>query len=728
MKIRSIASLYFLLIPVLTYSQVTVDHWETIVAASDEWKYFPGTADPGANWFNFNFDDNSWLSGPGGFGYGDNDDGTVIDPVLSVFLRKKFLIFDVAELEQIILHVDYDDGFIAYLNGTEIARRNMGTGQFVGFNQPSTGLHEAVLFANGTPEAIVLRPDQKTLLVNGENVIAIQIHNESLASSDLSSSAFISAGLNTSATRYSSIPGWFILPQTVDSSNLPIISIQTNGLEIMDELRIVADMGVIDNGPGIRNSLNDPFNNYNGKISIEFRGESSQMFPKRSFTIETRDELGNNLDVPLLNLPAENDWVLYAPYTDKTMMRDVLAFKLGQDLGSYAPRTRYAELFLNGNYLGVYVLIEKIKIDKNRVDVSSLKWEDIEGDEATGGYLLRVDKIDANDYPAWVSVPSPRLANENLINFQFSDPNGEDLRALQRSYIADFIFKFESALSSSTYNTANGYAKYIDVQAFIDFMIVNEIGKNIDGYIFSTYLHKDKDSKGGLLKMGPLWDFNLAFGNVDYLPNSQFAPGWTYNDDYRMYWFRRLMQDGTFRRKFNCRWKEVRGSKLTNEYFSNTIDSIAILLDEAQQRNYQQWPILGTYVWPNQFIGQTYADEISFLKTWIQSRLNWMDANTVSDCSAGAVTEIEGDLSAYLDVYPNPAKDEAINIHLRAPIAADARIVISGALGEIILDEKFDGEFRWLPRANNRPVSTGIYLIQVKNPRQTYGTQKVVIK
>jgi hypothetical protein len=701
-----------------------IHHWETVVLANEQWKYFPGTSDPGANWFSPSFDDSGWLSGAGGVGYGDNDDGTIINPAISVFLRKKFSIVDVLEIEEVILHLDYDDGFVAYINGVEIARRNVGTSTTVPFSQGSTGLHEAVLFNQGVPEAFSFSDETKSALIDGENVLAIQVHNESLGSSDLSSSAFLSVGVNTSIERYQTLPAWFVLPLDFKSSNLPIIAIETGGKEIQDETRIVATMGIVDNGADVRNFITDPFNNFNGNISIELRGESSQGFPKKSLTIETQDATGNNLNAALLNLPPENDWVLYAPFTDKTMMRDVLAYKMGRDLGGYAPNTRYVELVLNGSYLGVYVLIEKIKIDKKRVNIATLRPEDTSGDELTGGYLLRVDQIDPNDFPAWVSVPSPKLPNENNISFQFSDPDGEDLVVAQRSYIRDFIFDFESALSSSAFNTANGYQKFIDVNSFIDFMIVNEIGKNIDGYVFSTYMHKDKDSDGGLLKMGPLWDFNLAFGNVDYLPNSQFAPGWTYNDQYRMYWFRRLMQDPAYKKKFNCRWKQVRNTKLTDDYFSSAIDSIATLLNEAQQRNYQQWNILGVYVWPNQFVGQTYTDEVNFLKSWIQTRLDWMDANTtVSDCDPVTGIEYPG-ASMQIKVFPNPSEGE-LHIQTEKQPGGQTRLNILSSKGERILDEPFDGDFTWTPKQN---VSAGIYLVRIYDTTGEISLQKVIIK
>ena len=167
--------------------------------------------------------------------------------------------------------------------------------------------------------------------------------------------------------------GWTVIcvlcasAQTVNfnDSNLPIIEINTNGQTIQNSTKITADMGIIYNGERQRNYMTDPYNNYDGKIGIEIRGSSSTQFPKKQYALETRDAMGNNLNVSLLGLPAENDWILYAVYNDKSLLRDVLAFKLSNAMGRYASRSRFCELVLNGDYRGVYVLLEKIKRDKN---------------------------------------------------------------------------------------------------------------------------------------------------------------------------------------------------------------------------------------------------------------------------------------------------------------------------------------------------------------------------
>lgn len=677
---RFLLSVVFLLQAGFLFSQ-TVNHYESIIYDSDVWKYFVGTSDPGATWKNKTFDDAAWPSGQGGFGYGDNDDRTLVPATISVFIRKKFDVVEKDVIESGWLHVDYDDGFVAYLNGTEIARSSMGTASPVAYNQPSVGLHEAVMYQGGRPEGFpISKATLAALLVEGENVLAVEVHNESTGSSDLSAAAFFTVGINDASFTYREPPSWFESP--FSSSDLPIVVINTNGQGISDEPGIIADMGIIYNGPGVRNSMTDPFNNFNGKIEVELRGESSQMFPKKSMKIETRDAAGNNLNAALLGMPPDNDWVLYAPYTDKTFLRDVMTFKIGNDMGRYAPRTRFVELVINGDYVGVYVLMERIKVDNNRVDIATLNPEEISGDDVTGGYILRVDKIDGNDFPQWASVPSPQLAGAATINFQYFDPKGEDLVSAQQTYIKDFIWKVGSSLTSADFKSANGYRKYVDVPAAIDFMISNEIGKNVDGYIFSTYMHKNKDSEGGKLVMGPLWDFNLCYGNVDYWTNSQVAPGWMWNDGQRMFWFRRMMEDPWFAGQMKCRWTELRGTWMTNAYFTNYIDSMGVVLDEAQERNFKRWPIMGTYVWPNQFIGLTYQQELGFLKQWTIERLNWIDANLPGTCEV--VTGAEEDILNSIEIYPNPS-NSGFFVQLPENIAAKVITVeIINAMGERI--------------------------------------------
>lgn len=434
--------------------------------------------------------------------------------------------------------------------------------------------------------------------------------------------------------------------------------INTNGQFIADEPKIVVDMGIIDNGPGQRNNLIDPYNNYNGKIGIEIRGSSSQMFPKKQYGIELRNELGEGVSAPLLGLPPEEDWVLFAPYNDKSLMRDVLAYKLGRDLGRYAPRTRYCEVVINNQYQGIYVLIEKVKRDDNRVDISKLEPTENTGDDLTGGYIIKIDKETGSNNDGWNSgFPPPGRSGTQTIHYLFDYPKADEITTQQKAYIRQYMIDMETTLNGASFaDPVQGYSRYIDVESFIDFFIINEVSKNVDGYRLSTYLHKDKNSDGGKLKMGPVWDFNLGFGNANYCTQGN-PEGWVTNfnslcnQDYWLipFWWNRLYQDKAYRNQLGARWAELRTDKLSTTKIHNYIDSVfAVLNSESAARNFQKWPVLGQYVWPNYYVGSSFLAEVSWLKMWITNRMNWLDANMPS-----VVTGAE-DEPVSVSIYPNP--------------------------------------------------------------------------
>ena len=619
----------------LFLSSQNIDHWETAVFDNDIWKYLEGTSEPDTNWRQITFDDSSWMQGQGGIGYGDGDDSTVISSVTSLYLRKTFNIIDTSEIVAAVLNVDYDDAFVAYLNNVEIARSNIGTvGDHPLYNQGSSSLHEAQMYQGGNPDQFVINTQVlKDNILPGNNVLSIQVHNDNISSSDLTGRIFLSFGIANTTTNYSPTPSWFQPPLIFSSSNLPIVVINTLGQTIVDDPRIVCDMGIIDNGFGVMNSISDPFNDYNGKISIEYRGSSSQSFPKKPYALETQDSVGNNNNVSLLGMPVENDWILYAPYSDKSLMRNFLTFDLGRKMGNYSPRTVYCELVINGDYKGVYVLMEKIKRDNDRVDIAKLDFDDVAGDSLTGGYIIKIDKYTGTGGVDWLS-DFPDLAGGPM-EIQYHYPEASVMQPQQKDYIEHFMDSFEYALAGPNFtDSLIGYSKYIDVNSFIDLYIINELSKNIDGYRLSTYMYKDRDDNGGKLTMGPFWDYNLAFGNADYCSGG-ITSGWEVNGGCggdNPFWFERLLDDTTYQNKLKCRWEYLRERNFHQDSIFNFIDSIELYLNDAQQRNFQRWPTLGTYVWPNYYVGNTYQDELQFFRTWISDRLTWIDGNILGNC------------------------------------------------------------------------------------------------
>jgi len=426
-------------------------------------------------------------------------------------------------------------------------------------------------------------------------------------------------------------------PQPVES-NLPIVVINTFDVFIPDNPKIDASMGIIDNGPGMVNHLTDPFNGYYGRIGIETRGHSTQMFPKKSFSVETRNSVGQDLDVSLLGMPAESDWILYAPYTDKSMMRNNVSYELGRSMDDiYCTRTAYCELVINGDYKGVYVLMEKIKKGEERLDIATLKPDEVSGEDVTGGYILAVDWLpDDFVYNAdgWKSEVKPPYNNTIKPTFQYFYPERDKIVDPQRYYIRSYFTSAENALVSSSFtNPETGYHKYFDVPSFVDLMIMSELSKDVDKYRLSQYFYKEKDNVGGKIFAGPIWDFNLGYGNVDYWSIGIQTSGYVFNDiqtwDFSiMYWWKRLMEDPYYKDLTKTRWTYLRERSFSPEAINALIDSLAGTLSDAQARNYERWPILGTYVWPNyNWYNNDYSDEVAYFRNFINTRASWLDYN-----------------------------------------------------------------------------------------------------
>lgn len=637
--------LFLLLLGFCIFSASAQSHWESIILAENTWSYLEGNSEPANTWNTLSFDDSSWKQGAGGLGYNDGDDVTVVESVASLYLRISFHVSALSQIEDLLLDIDYDDGFVAYINGKKIARSSNVTTDAPLYNSGTSIDREALMYNGGLPERHIasLSP-----LKVGENVLAIHILNYNATSSDLSARPYLHAKLTTNTTIYQNTPSWFVAPILYNSSNLPIVKINTSGQNIVDDPKITAYMGIINNGEGQLNHLTDTFTDYDGYIGIETRGQSSQMFPKKSYSFETRDELDENFNVNLLGMPKENDWILYAPYSDKSMLRNAITFGMTKSLDMYSSRMAYCELYVNDSYEGIYILMEKVKRDDSRVDVDSLL--SIYGDDnsLSGGYIFKVDKKDAdyvNLYTGWTTYPNPSYPNAMDITFQYVYPKAKDVSIIERNYLKDKVTEAERVLISSGFsNKETGYNNFFNLGSFVDFMLINEVSKEVDKYRYSTYFHKKKDSKGGEIFAGPIWDFNLGYGNVNYWDVGNQTSGWLYSDvrnvDYSiMFWWKRLMEDPHFESIASSRFHDLRQNEWSDNNVTYLIDSITAYIDEAQIRNYTRWPILGTYVWPNKWWqDMTYTDEVETFKTWILERLHWMDANLSGSILTPAVT------------------------------------------------------------------------------------------
>ena len=511
--------------------------------------------------------------------------------------------------------------------------------------------------------------------------------------------------------------------QSQISTTLPIIKVNTNGNVIYDEPKILADLEIIHNASAVNNSTDKP-NVYLGKVGIEYRGSTSQdLFPKKPFGMELWvDSTQKSRKVALLGMPEEADWVLNATYNDKTLMRDVLSYDLANRMGRYATRTRYCELMLNNQYHGLYILMEKIKRDKNRVDVSSLKTTDNSGDDVTGGYILKIDKTEGSISRSWRTNVVNGLQTFT-IPIQIEYPKIADITDAQFNYIKNYVTDFESSLLNTDFkNSKAKWRELIDLDSFIDYFLITEFTKNVDGYRLSTYFYKDKDSKGGKLKMGPAWDYNLAFGNA-YYHEGYLTSGWQYkvNDlaiaakDVNFLspnWWGQFVEDSTFRYRVANRWSILRKNVLSTERINNWIDSTATVLQPAMVRNNNRWTgVLGKNIWPNYYVGATYQDELNWMKEWVRQRGVWLDGQ-IKVWGQPLANEEEIVSESLLKVFPNPFEGET-NLEYKVTKKGKAKISLydfTGKLVSVLSNEEKSVNTHQI-KINSETLQSGTYII-----------------
>ena len=301
--------------------------------------------------------------------------------------------------------------------------------------------------------------------------------------------------------------------------------------------------------------------------------------------------------------------VLLANHSDKTLLRNALALDLGTRMGfPWTPRSAFVEVYLNDRYDGVYQLVENIRVASDRVNIDELEETDVAADIITGGYLLEVDfREDGHTIHSAIDD----------LPIVFQSP--EEPEPAQEDYIEGYINQFEAVLHSSTFaDPTTGYAAFIDVDSFVRWYLVNEVFRNVDANMRSScWMYKPR---GGKLFMGPLWDFDLAAGNANYA-NAFRTEGWHIRT---APWFSRLFEDPAFAARVRLVWNEIKIDELPAMF--EAIATRSASLQQPQLNNFERWPILEMYVWPNYAIPGSYAGEIDYLRSWLTARVAWMDA------------------------------------------------------------------------------------------------------
>ena len=470
----------------------------------------------------------------------------------------------------------------------------------------------------------------------------------------------------------------FTFAQTYD---LPIVFIDTKQkcLDKSVTEKIPATMKVLD---GKTNNVADSAKGTRYDIGIKVRGQSSALFPKPGYGVEVRDEKGEGMDVSLFGLPPGDDWVFHGPYVDKSMMRNALAHWLFRQAGHYSPRSRHFDLYINGVYRGVYVLLEKIKRGKYRVNVSKLKETDVAGDSVTGGYIWAFDKTGTNTGGAGSGpIEKEGFNTSDGLNVILHYPKKENIQKAQEEYLKKYLNDLEGLFKNG--KNGSGYENYVDMTSALDYVLHEEITNNADSYWCSFFLHKPKDSKGGKVTLGPAWDFNLAMSNGSQPENgggqggqggmwgfggggngfgSSGVTGWQIENSQKSgnggmwgmgsslkapNWLLGMWKDSHYQSELKKRWAELRSGVWHTKTMDAYLDSMKIYLKNAADRNFKRWPNLGKASGQNDtdpepmkycnsqsggfgmamggYNATTWDGEFEHLRKKMKERIAWMD-------------------------------------------------------------------------------------------------------
>ena len=647
--------------------------------------------------------DTTWtpcLGGPGGIGFDSNGDyADLISLDLSADMAGRQTtcyvrgLFDVSadllsELDYLALKIRYDDGFVAYLNGDRVAAANAPTNLHRRSNASATHEAKSLIWFDISNHLDKLHP--------GQNLLAIQGLNVSGSSPDFLVQ-FELVGRKNYANHF--------------QSTLPILVIETeNGFSVETSSIQSADLKVFHNSASI-NSLKDPVTGYNGSIAISGVANSTDTDKIHySFTLGNKD---NPVSQPILGFPEGDEWILYAPYNDKTLFRNVLTGQLAQRLGR-GNGAKLCHLFLNEDYRGLYTLLEKA--NHNRLNISILEPGAADGDIVSGGYILSLGRPRLAP-----GFDSPLLPFRNApfpIRYLYTYPDAGIITGPQTDYIQSFMNVFESDPLS-----------VLDVASAADYFLINEFAKNTQAYRDNMLLYKDKNSKNpGLFIHSPL-DFNSALGNqsqyagslvegwqLDYLKQSQEQMT---DSLFMPMWWQQVFAHDQFRSAVFERWHDLTETFFNEETVTGILDSLYETSIEDRVLNFECWPILGFDIQPNGYVGESYDEDFDYLYLWVIDRLDWMREAMVAfqtDVNERPASIHEFSLSPN---FPNPFNPNT-TLYFSIPTSGWIRLEIYNSRGQQVKTLVSGNLSAGLHRAlwngtnfNNNPLQSGVYVIRL---------------
>ena len=512
------------------------------------------------------------------------------------------------------------------------------------------------------------------------------------------------------------------------SSDLPIVSIEVED-EIRDNNKVDGHLRIFWKEDGQNTTLDTPYLEVN--MGIEYRGKSSQRYPKKGMGLETRTRMDTDSMLSIFDMPKASDWVLHNPYGDKSLIRNALIYDLAGDIMEYAPKIQLVELEVNGDYYGVGLFTEKIEALPGRIPVKKVGQEAKSGNAVTGGYILKFDKGSRSE-EVWTSSFPASQDDDEYASVLVHDPPRRDLNSEQRDYLEDFLEEFDQVMFSPEFNDpVQGYPRFVDLHSLIDYTIFSELTRNVDAYRISTYFYKANQVEGGKLHFGPVWDYNIALGNANYCEGYDHR-GWAWDFNYVChddrnfvhFWWEKWARDSTFQKGFRGRWEELRAGPFSDASVLARIDSLVNEIGPAADRNFERWPILGRYIWPNDFVGESYESEIEYLKGWLMKRMAWMDqAVSEGQFFRGSSRGFET-----ISLRPNPTVDQAEIYFVTRYPGARVDIDVINSLGQVvevipeIEPDLKEGSVIWTAPA------PGLYFLRFKIENRVIETRRILVQ
>jgi hypothetical protein len=418
------------------------------------------------------------------------------------------------------------------------------------------------------------------------------------------------------------------------SSQLPIFVMDSHGLGPMIKDDIDRDGWLYvfrdDNGPSTLTSTPELAT----PMEFKVRGSSSAHFPKKSHNVELKRLTGGDNPQPLLGMPASEDWSFVAPwFYDRTFVRNSFTYQLSSRMGHWAPRTRFAEVFLNADggsvssadYHGIVIVTDRILFGEDRIALSPPSPSDTTEPGITGGYIIKIDDQDEDEFAFRTSRGVPSFESTQIV---VARPKAANLPETHRTYLRNYFQAMEDAIyadHASGFQTRR-YRDYLDVDSWIDLHLLNIFIGNADGVLRSYFFTK---APGGKLVAGPAWDFDRTAGSADPRTENPFVWNHTLGDPWRQEWYGPLFDDPDFRQAWVDRWQSLRRGPFANAQLTRLVDELAAQIGpEAAARDAARWPDNAS-----RYAGG-YLGEVEHLKDWLTLRADWLDVQFLAVPSA----------------------------------------------------------------------------------------------